>query len=167
MSFLSIDHIGVAVTDLEVSAPWWTRFLETEPFMQGTWIAADVEDYVGKIVGYPNCDMSGAFWALPGGSVLEMLQYHNPPPGRVDMATYNAGNTHLCLETEDIYRDYERMRDHAVFVSPEPVRCAWGRYEGALTCYLRDPDDISIELIQFAEGGRPFEVESPFINPYR
>ncbi|MCY4620395.1 MAG: hypothetical protein OXD34_00965, partial [bacterium] len=95
MSFLSIDHVGVAVTDLEVSVPWWTRFLEKEPFMQGTWIAADVEDYVGKIVGYPNCDMSGAFWALPGGSVLEMLQYHNPPPGRVDMATYNAGNTHL------------------------------------------------------------------------
>jgi catechol 2,3-dioxygenase-like lactoylglutathione lyase family enzyme len=166
MSFLSIDHVGVAVTDLEVSVPWWTRFLEKEPFMQGTWIAADVEDYVGKIVGYPNCDMSGAFWALPGGAVLEMLQYHNPPPGRVNMATYNAGNTHLCLETEDIHRDYERMRDHAVFVSPEPVRCAWGRYEGALTCYLRDPDDISIELIQFAEGGRPFEVESPFVNPY-
>ena len=53
MSFLSIDHVGVAVTDLEVSVPWWTRFLEEEPFMQGTWIAADVEDYVGKIVGIP------------------------------------------------------------------------------------------------------------------
>ncbi len=57
--------------------------------MQDTWVAAEIDDYVGDIVGYPNCDM-GAFWKLPGGTTLEMLQYHNPPPGRVDMATYNA-----------------------------------------------------------------------------
>ena len=138
MSFVSIDHIGIAVTDLDVSVPWWSYFLDEEPFHQGTWLAAEVEDYVGRILGYPNCDMSGAFWALPGGPVLEMLQYHNPPPGRVDMGSYNAGNTHICLETKDINRDYERMRGRAEFRSPEPILCAWGRYKGALTCYLRD-----------------------------
>lgn len=166
MSFKSVDHIGITVADLEVSVPWWSYFLESDPFMQGTWVAAEIDDYVGDIVGYPDCDMSGAFWALPGGTVLEMLQYHNPPPGRVDMATYNAGNTHICLETHDIHRDYRRMRGRAEFRSPEPVRCAWGRYEGALTCYLRDPDGISIELIEFGQVGRPFQVESPFVDPY-
>ena len=165
-AFKSVDHIGIVVKDLEVSIPWWNHFLEAEPFWKATWLAADIDDYVGQIVGYENCDMTCAFWSLPGGTVLEMLEYHNPGPGSVDMESYNAGNTHLCLETTDIYRDYERMRGRAEFRSPEPVRCAWGKYKGNLACYLRDPDGISIELVQFVGQPRPFQEQSPFGDPY-
>lgn len=163
----SIDHVGFVVSDLEQSITWWSLFLGQEPFDQGTWLAADIDNYVGRMVGYEACDLSAAFWSLPGGTVLELLQYHNPPPGLVDMETYNVGNAHLCLETPDIGADYARMEGLAEFRSPEPVTSTWGPYRGARICYLRDPDGISIELVQFPPGGRPFESQSPYSHPYR
>lgn len=117
MIFKCIDHVAFAVTDLDRTIAWWSRLLDSEPFDRGTWRAADIGDYVGTKVGYTNCDMSAAVWALPGGTVLELIEYHNPPPGRVDMATYNAGNAHFCFETIDIRADYERMRGHRSFAA--------------------------------------------------
>ncbi len=166
MSFRSIDHFGISVESLDRSIPWWTRFLQSEPFQRGTWTASELDDYVGRVLAYPECDMSAAFWALPGGSVLELIEYHNPPPGRVDMETNNVGNSHLCLETEDMRAEYERLRDFVEFRSPEPVESVWGPYKGTLVCYLRDPDGISIELVQFPKIGRPFQESSPFSSPY-
>ena len=166
MSFKSIDHYGIVVESLDRSIPWWNRFLQVEPFERKTWKAAELDDYVGRVVGYPDCDLSGAFWALPGGTVIEMLEYHSPAPGHVDMESYNVGNTHLCFETADIRADYERLRDHAEFRSPEPVQSVWGPYQGTLVCYLRDPDGISVELVQFPEKGRPFQETSPYTDPY-
>ena len=166
MSLRSIDHFGISVENLDRSITWWTRFLQTEPFQRGTWTASELEDYVGRVVGYPGCAMSAAFWALPGGSVLELIEYHNPPTGHVDMETYNVGNSHLCFETEDMNAEYERLRDLVEFRSAEPVQSVWGPYKGTLVCYLRDPDGISIELVQFPAKGRPFDEHSPFVNPY-
>ena len=166
MIFKCVDHVGVAVTDLDRSIAWWSRLLDSEPFDRGTWLAAEIGDYVGTKVGYPNCDMSAAVWALPGGTVLELIEYHNPPPGRVDMETYNAGNAHFCFETMDIRADYERMREHAEFRSPDPAESVWGPYKGSLLWYLRDPDGITIELVQFAEHGRAYESDSPLGHAY-
>ena len=87
---------------LERSITWWTRFLQREPFQHGTWKSSELQDYVGRVVGYPDCDMSAAFWSLPGGSVLELIEYHRPPLGQVDMETNNVGNSHLCFEIRDM-----------------------------------------------------------------
>jgi catechol 2,3-dioxygenase-like lactoylglutathione lyase family enzyme len=163
----SVDHVGIAVSSLEVSIPWWSEFLGEDPFDQKTWLAEDTDDYVGGIVGYEGCDMSGAYWALPGGTVLELLEYHEPQPGEVDMESYNAGNTHLGFETSDIHADYERMAGKAEFRSEAPVQSTWGPYKGTWCCYLRDPDGVSIELVQFPESGRPFDAASPFMDPKR
>ncbi len=166
MRFRSLDHVGTVVSDLDVSIRWWTTFLGDEPFEVKTWLASEVDDYVGRIVGYDQCDMSGAYWTLPGGTVLELLEYHNPQPGIVDVETYNVGNTHICLETQDIYADYERMADLAEFRSAKPVQSTWGPYKGTLCCYVRDPDGVSIELVQFPSAGRPFDASSPYRKPY-
>jgi len=165
MRFSAVDHIGIVVSSLDRSIPWWSRLLGAEPFQRTTVLAADTDDRIGRIVGYPGCDVSAAAWALPGGTVLEMLEYHVPPPGRVDMETWNAGNTHLCLITEDIRADVERIRGHAALRSPEPVLTTAGPLAGKLVCYLRDPDGISVELVQHPPGGRAFDAHSPFHNP--
>jgi catechol 2,3-dioxygenase-like lactoylglutathione lyase family enzyme len=97
--------------------------------------------------------MDCAFWRLPGGAILELIQYLEPPVGIVDMESYNAGNGHLCLVTEDLAADFERLRGRVEFRDPDPVRIPWGPYEGGWACYLRDPDGISIELMQQPPGG--------------
>lgn len=149
MLFTGLDHVGFSVSDLDRSVAWYTDFFGDPPQLRKVW---DVE-YVSRIVGYPNCKMDCAFWRLPGGTILELIQYLEPPVGFVDMESYNAGNGHLCLVTEDLAADFERLRGRVQFRDPKPVRIPWGPYEGGWACYLRDPDGISIELMQMRPGG--------------
>ena len=149
MLFTGLDHVGFSVSDLDRSVSWYTEFFGDPPQLRKVW---DVE-YVSRIVGYPNCKMDCAFWRLPGGTILELIQYLEPPVGIVDMESYNAGNGHLCLVTKDLAADFERLRGRIEFRDPDPVRIPWGPYEGGWACYLRDPDGISIELMQLAPGG--------------
>jgi len=154
MYYTGLDHVGFAVSNLDHSVEWYSFFLDDPPILRKTW---DVE-YVGRIVGYPGVKLEGAFWRLPGGAVLELLEYHYPEPGRVDMETYNVGNAHLCLVVDDLEVDFERLRGHVEFRDPEPVEIPWGPYQGGKACYLRDPDGISIELIQYPPGGPKLEA---------
>jgi catechol 2,3-dioxygenase-like lactoylglutathione lyase family enzyme len=149
MLFTKLDHVGFSVSDLDRSISWYTDFFGDPPLLRKVW---DVE-YVSRIVGYPNCKMDCAFWRLPGGAILELIQYLEPPVGIVDMESYNAGNGHLCLVTGDLAADFERLRGRVEFRDPDPVRIPWGPYEGGWACYLRDPDGISIELMQQPPGG--------------
>jgi catechol 2,3-dioxygenase-like lactoylglutathione lyase family enzyme len=149
MNFTGLDHIGFAVSDLDRSVEWYTFFLGDPPVLRKVW---DVP-YLSRIVGYPGSRLDCAMWRLPGGSLLELLQYLEPPPGRVDMETYNAGNAHLCVVTEDLHADFARLAGRAEFRDPDPVRIPWGPYEGGWACYLRDPDGISVELMQLPPGG--------------
>lgn len=149
MRYTGLDHVGFTVSSLDRSIAFYTQLLEAEPLLRKVW---DVE-YVGRIVGYPGVKLDAAFWRLPGGTILELLEYLEPSPGRVDMETYNAGNAHLCLVTSDIHADFERLRGIADFRDPEPVEIPWGPYEGGFAAYIRDPDGISIELLQEPPGG--------------
>lgn len=153
MNFQVMDHVGFTVSDLDRSIEWYTRLLGEEPIMRKVWEPG----YIGGIVGYPECSMDCAFWRLPNDLVLELIHYLAPATTTVDMETHNAGNGHLCLLTEDMERDYERMRGHAEFRSPAPIEVPWGPYAGGRVWYLRDPDGITVELIQSPPGGPRFE----------
>lgn len=99
MQFTGLDHVGFAVSDLDRSVAWYTELFDEPPSLRKVW---EVE-YVSRIVGYPNVKMDCAFWTLPGGTFLELIEYLEPAPGVVDMETYNAGNGHLCLKVEDLH----------------------------------------------------------------
>jgi catechol 2,3-dioxygenase-like lactoylglutathione lyase family enzyme len=149
--FSGLDHIGFTVSDLDRSVAWYSTFLGAPPFLRDTW---DIE-YLGRVVGYRGAKLEAAFWTLPGSSaILELLCYHRPTGGTVDMETYNAGNAHLCLTTRDLAADFDRLGDIAEFRDPEPTPIPWGPYQGGWACYLRDPDGISVELIELPPGGR-------------
>lgn len=149
MPFSRLDHVGFSVMDIDRSVDWYTFLLEAPPTVRKEW---DVE-YVSRVVGYPGVALSVALWQLPGETVLELLQYKHPKPGRVDMETYNAGSAHLCLIVDDLAAEFERLRGHAQFRHPTPVDVPAGHYAGGKSCYLRDPDGISIELVQYPPGG--------------
>jgi catechol 2,3-dioxygenase-like lactoylglutathione lyase family enzyme len=149
--FSALDHVGYAVTDLDRSIAFYELLLGVPLLMRKTW---DVE-YLSDIVGYPGAVLEGAFFRLPNGVILELLQYSNPAPGVVDMESTNAGNAHLCLTTDDMQADFDRLRasGYDTFRSAAPVPIPWGPYKGGKACYLRDPDGISIELLESPPGG--------------
>jgi catechol 2,3-dioxygenase-like lactoylglutathione lyase family enzyme len=98
--------------------------------------------------------MEWALWRLPNGPMLELIQYLVPAAAQVDMETYNVGNGHLCLVTDDLDGDCERMAGHAELRSPAPVEIPGGPYEGARVLYMRDPDGITVELIELPATDR-------------
>jgi catechol 2,3-dioxygenase-like lactoylglutathione lyase family enzyme len=153
--FSGLDHVGYAVADLDRSIAFYEVLLGVPLKLRKTW---DVP-YVGDIVGYPGVHLHAAFFDLPNGVVLELLQYEHPDPGLVDMESNNAGNAHLCLVTADMDADYARLRaaGYDTFRSLAPVVIPWGPYKGGRACYLRDPDGISIELIELPPGGPAWE----------
>jgi catechol 2,3-dioxygenase-like lactoylglutathione lyase family enzyme len=144
--FRALDHVGFAVTDLDRSIAFYEVLLGVPLLMRKTW---DVE-YLGEIVGYPGAVLEGAFFQLPNGVILELLRYSDPPPGVVDMESTNAGNAHLCLVSDDMQADFDRIQaaGYDTFRSASPVPIPWGPYKGGKACYLRDPDGISIELLE-------------------
>jgi catechol 2,3-dioxygenase-like lactoylglutathione lyase family enzyme len=78
---------------------------------------------------------------------------------QVDMETANPGNAHLCLVVEDLEREFDRLsRVGVAFRSDRPVEIPVGSYQGGRAVYLRDPDGISIQLLEEPSGGKRFAV---------
>jgi catechol 2,3-dioxygenase-like lactoylglutathione lyase family enzyme len=149
MRFARVDHVGFTVSDLDRSIEWYTFLLERPPFARKLLDA----EYISRVVGYPDLILDAALWQLPGEINLELLQYKQPAVARVDMETYNAGSAHLCLIVDDLESEFGRLRAHAAFRHPDPVDIPVGHFAGGRSCYLRDPDGISIELVQYPHGG--------------
>jgi catechol 2,3-dioxygenase-like lactoylglutathione lyase family enzyme len=140
-----IDHVGFTVADLDRSVAWYRRFLDAEPLaVTKGWDAP----YSAEMIGYPGCVIDWAYFPLPGGGRLELVQYVQPPPAQVDMETWNTGNGHLCVVVDDIHAEFERLRDVATVQSPAPVQIPVGPNAGGWGGYVRDPDGITIQLLQ-------------------
>ena len=145
MALRRVHHVGFTVSDLRRSIAWYERFLGAPPTIrQSGWNPP----YMGATIGYAGCEIDWAYFELPGGGSLELVQYVTPPPGHVDMETFNVGNGHLCIEVDDIHAEYERLGGIATFQSAAPVEIPDGPNAGGWGAYLRDPDGITIQLLQ-------------------
>ncbi len=147
----SVHHIGMSVASLEAALNFWEGFLGKP----ARWTTVLDRPYLGRVVGYPNVAIKAAFVDLPGGGVIELLDYQ--VAGRVANtdATANPGNVHLCLKVADARSAWQSaVRCGATPVSPDgPVAVDGGPNIGALAAYLRIHDGISLELFQSPPKG--------------
>jgi catechol 2,3-dioxygenase-like lactoylglutathione lyase family enzyme len=144
MAFVGVDHTGFTVSDLDRSIEWYSAFLQAEPLVR----KHSADEYMGRMIGYPGCEMEYAYFPLPGGDRLELIEYRSPPSERLDPETTNLGNGHLCLLVDDLAAEFERLRSIAEFRSPSPVEITAGPNRGGWGAYLRDPDEITVQLLQ-------------------
>ncbi len=145
MAIQSVDHTGFTVSDLDRSVEWYTRLLGTGPRMR----KRSADEYMGAMIGYPGCEIEYAYFPLPGGeAMLELIQYLTPPSASVDTETSNLGNGHLCLLVDDLRAEFARLSPWASFRSSAPVEITAGANKGGWGAYLRDPDGITIQMMQ-------------------
>jgi lactoylglutathione lyase len=81
------------------------------------------------------------FFAAPGENVeLELTLNH-------DGRTYDVGTGygHIALGVDDLTATLERLAAQGILPEREPYRVREG---GSLLCFVRDPDDYRIELIE-------------------
>tara|TARA_B100000586_G_scaffold173143_1_gene126399 strand:+ start:3253 stop:3726 length:474 start_codon:yes stop_codon:yes gene_type:complete len=149
--YLVLDHIGFSVNNLDSAIEFYSKLLEAEPTMRRFY----EEDYVGQVVGYDKVKMDCAFFALPNNTILELIEYYKPYRGTVDMESYNIGNAHLCLVVENMEKEVERIKDFVQMITDGIAISEAGPYKGSKVIYFRDPDGISIELIEYPPDSKP------------
>ncbi len=144
----ALNHVCFTVSDLERSIAFWTHLLGTAPERR--------VDYNGPtdeaVTGYPGAHFLAAYFRLPGDVLLELFEYLEPASSRPSSTeTYVVGNAHLGLVVDDLDAAYRRLQGTgATFRSPGPVQVTSGEHTGARSMYVRDPDGITIEILEFA-----------------
>lgn len=137
----AVHHVGMSVASLDDALAFWERFLGAPAL----WRELLNRPYLAKIVS-----IKGAFVALPGGVILELLDYEASDKRSNPESTANPGNIHLCLAVEDARLAWKHAVDcGATPVSLEgPIDVDGGPNVGARVAYLRIHDGITLELFQ-------------------
>lgn len=145
MAITTADHAGFTVADLDRSIDWYSELLGSEPLMR----KRSTDEYMGRMIGYPGCDIEYAYFKLPGTpTMLELIAYASPASAKVDTDTSNLGNGHLCLLVDDLHAEFERLSPTVEFRSEAPVEITAGANKGGWGAYMRDPDGITVQLLQ-------------------
>lgn len=139
-------HVGMTVADLDVALGFWEAFLGKP----ARWRTTLDKPYLGRHVGYPGVSIDAAFVDLPGGGVIELLDYRVEDRSRLPDATANPGNVHLCLAAADCGAAWRRAVACGArpVVADGPVEVSDGPNKGARVAYLRIHDGITLEFIQ-------------------
>jgi len=143
-------HTAFTVSDIERSIRFYTELLGFEVVHS----QRQSNEYTRKFVGYPDADLYAAMLAIPGVDhgrskhLLELNQYVSPVGQKLDVQTCNTGAAHLAFIVDDIHTMYTFLSTNGVRFMSEPVAITAGRNEGGFTCYFRDPDGITLEIVQ-------------------
>src|SRR5207248_1519207 len=107
----AINAFGV---DRDEALAFWENFLG----VKARWRTVLDRPYLGQHVGIPGVSIRAAFVDLPGGVLLELLDYQTPGREPNPDSTANPGNVHLCLAVDDIDLAWKR----ALTCGARPVR---------------------------------------------
>ena len=145
MTFEAVHHVGVTVADMDRAVAFWTALLDSAARERTVLHGPQL----GTMVGYPGIHIERCWVDLPGGMALELLRYLDRGEAPYDPGTAHPGNVHVCLRVDDM----EAAHAHAVAcgatpVSERPIDVAAGPRAGTRLAYLRDPDGVTIELVQ-------------------
>ena len=143
-------HVGFTVPNLDRSVAFYSALFETEPFVRRIFD----QPYTGEQIGYPGAVLDVALFHIPESNVLlELIQYLEPTGEMVDIESKNPGTAHLCLSSDDLAADFERFVSlGATPRSKGPVTITSGPNKGKRVGYFRDPDGITIELLEILPG---------------
>ncbi len=142
-----IFHTGITVSDLDRSLPFYRDMLGLELITGPTDVFEG--DELSKGVGVEEAKLRLAIFKVGEGS-LELLEYQNPKSS-VDkpMPPNTIGAMHVAFRVEDVQAKMKEFEERGVkFLSPLNV-VDEGPLEGWKWIYFKDPDGITLELVQF------------------
>lgn len=144
-TFTDIHHVGVTVADLDRAIAFWEALLRT-PACERRRLEGP---QLGVLVGYAGVRIDSCWFDLPGGVLLELLEYLDRDEPPYEPGTAHPGNVHVCLRVADMAAAHPHAVDCGAHpVSDEPIEIAQGPRAGTRVAYVRDPDGVTIELFQ-------------------
>lgn len=150
MTINSVWHAGFTVSDIERSIAFYTEAVGLELRHR----QEQENAYTSTFIGYPDAQLRVAQFSLPGGShgpsghVLELCEYVRPRGETIAPGTNATGSGHIAFETDALDETVARMVAAGGTPVSEPVEIVAGINRGGRTIYVRDPDGITVELVQ-------------------
>jgi catechol 2,3-dioxygenase-like lactoylglutathione lyase family enzyme len=147
---LGVWHFSFTVSDLDRSVDFYQRVLGLELVHRQD----QANEYTRLLVGYSDADLRVAQLAVPGQPRgisthdLELVEYVTPRGQRGTAEICNPGEGHLAIAVTDIFAAHERMVAAGVHFFSPPNSITTGVNAGGYACYLHDPDQIVLELLQ-------------------
>jgi catechol 2,3-dioxygenase-like lactoylglutathione lyase family enzyme len=153
---IQLDHVSVTSADLDRSVAFYRDLLGLPLIGRGE----SSEPELGAILGEPGVRLLWAEVDLGGGQLLELLQYLSPDGDPLTPDPARPGGTHIGLRVSDIDAMYLRLSQAGVPIRSKPVEIQEkGDWLGVRCLYARDPDGVTIELVE-----RPV-VPGPVVVP--
>lgn len=139
-------HSGITVKNLEKSLEFYVDLLGLELLSTQT----VKEDYIFDIVEIPGLkEVKIAFVKVPGGNVIEILEYRGIKTYSGSARSCDYGTGHVCFKAENLNDLFNSLRKKGVnFQSKEVVNITTGTNKGAKAIYMLDPDGYIIELME-------------------
>ena len=151
MPLSTLHHVGLTVRDLERSIAFYKELFDLEEIAR-----VEME---GPMVS-TNLDVEGAEISvvlLKGdNSILEFIEYKAPTNGLDwDRGNADIGAAHVCFAVDDVDAFQAKLEatGHKLNGPPnDPIPD--GPAKGSRFAYFRDPDGITVEVLQPGEGIR-------------
>jgi catechol 2,3-dioxygenase-like lactoylglutathione lyase family enzyme len=137
---VGVHHIAVNVRDFDRMFRFYTEAFGFAPCRdEFSWRDEPRVDY---IIDVPNSSARSVMLKA-GNCYIELFEYISPPPQSTrPLHPYDRGYTHLCIETDDMEADFERLKACGMsftdrdFVAMNDVK----------TIYGYDPEGNIIEI---------------------
>ena len=142
-------HVGLVVADVERAIAFY-GILGFELRLR----QEQANEYTSRLVGYPGASLRIAQMRLPdaarsrSGHLLELIEYVLPVPDRVAPENARIGAVHVAFEVASIDDLRPALEGAGATLLSEPNEITAGINRGGRTVYLRDPDGITVELVE-------------------
>jgi len=90
-------------------------------------------------------DATNIFMGVPGEELPELELTHNH---EVDSYELGTAYGHVALAVDDLDRTLELLKEQGIEPEKPPYRVREG---GARLCFVRDPDDYRVELLELGD----------------
>jgi catechol 2,3-dioxygenase-like lactoylglutathione lyase family enzyme len=88
----------------------------------------------------------------PDNRKIELIEYVKPKGKRIDLKTCNTGVGHIAFLVDNIQKMYDDLTGKGVEFNSPPVWAVSNDGKGKWgVCYLKGPDDITLEFIEVLE----------------
>ena len=148
MSIRGVHHTGIIVSDLERSIDFYHGILGLEFANEPSPVFDDPE--LGPKVGVPGAALRQVTLKA-GDHQVELLEYAAPPSPIDEPVPQNAlGAHHIGFLVDDIDGKVRELQDKGVEFLGDVTSIDEGVLAGWRWVYFRDPDGITLELVEVA-----------------
>ncbi len=147
MTVSALRHVGIVVSDMSASLPFYRDLLEMEPWYDQT----ESGPYIDRVTGVKGARVRMVKLRAASGGSIELLQYLSHPQAIASpRRACDIGANHVALQVSDLQALYGKLRGRGIRFESEPQASPDGY---AKVAYCRDSEGVIVELVELLSKG--------------